>query len=55
MLCFISKSGWIGGTGFGEALNCGFGLLLDGTEDSAQRARSMLWYVARFALDIEYR
>jgi urocanate hydratase len=31
-----------GGTGFGEAINGGFGLVLDGTDDAAMRARSML-------------
>jgi len=31
-----------GGVGWGEVMNGGFGLLLDGTEDAARRARSML-------------
>lgn len=31
-----------GGVGWGEVINGGFGLLLDGTEDAARRARSML-------------
>lgn len=36
-----------GGTGWGEAMNCGFGLVLDGTEDASVRANNMLfWDVA---------
>jgi urocanate hydratase len=31
-----------GGTGWGEAINGGFGLVLDGTEDAAKRASMML-------------
>jgi urocanate hydratase len=33
-----------GGTGWGEAINCGFGLVLDGTEEAAKRAREMLFW-----------
>jgi len=36
-----------GGVGWGEVINGGFGMLLDGSEDAARRARSMLsWDVA---------
>jgi len=36
-----------GGVGWGEVINGGFGLVLDGTEDAARRARSMLdWDVS---------
>ena len=36
-----------GGVGWGEVMNGGFGLVLDGTEAAAQRAESMLnWDVA---------
>ncbi|TNF37424.1 MAG: urocanate hydratase [Deltaproteobacteria bacterium] len=36
-----------GGVGWGEVVNGGFGLVLDGTEDAARRARSMLdWDVS---------
>ena len=36
-----------GGVGWGEVINGGFGLLLDGSEDAARRARSMLcWDVS---------
>lgn len=36
-----------GGTGWGEAINCGFGLVLDGSEEAARRADQMLfWDVA---------
>eukprot|EP00761_Pharyngomonas_kirbyi_P012307 gb/GECH01012334.1/.p1 GENE.gb/GECH01012334.1/~~gb/GECH01012334.1/.p1 ORF type:complete len:675 (+),score=161.71 gb/GECH01012334.1/:1-2025(+) len=31
-----------GGTGWGEAINGGFGMVLDGTEDAGRRAQSML-------------
>jgi urocanate hydratase len=31
-----------GGVGFGEAINGGFGLVLDGTEEASRKARSML-------------
>eukprot|EP01135_Chromosphaera_perkinsii_P010446 Nk52_evm9s2133 gene=Nk52_evmTU9s2133 len=31
-----------GGTGWGEAINGGFGMVLDGTDDAARRAASML-------------
>ena len=31
-----------GGTGFGEAINGGFGLVLDGSADAQRRAESML-------------
>lgn len=33
-----------GGTGWGYAINCGFGLVLDGTEDAARRADAMLFW-----------
>lgn len=33
-----------GGTGWGEAMNGGFLLLLDGTEEAAKRAQSMLYW-----------
>ena len=36
-----------GGVGWGEVINGGFGLVLDGTEDAARRARAMLsWDVS---------
>jgi urocanate hydratase len=31
-----------GGTGWGEAINGGFGMLLDGSEDAERRLKSML-------------
>lgn len=31
-----------GGTGWGMAMNCGFGMVLDGSDDAAKRAKSML-------------
>lgn len=31
-----------GGTGWGEAINGGFGMVLDGSEEASQRAQSML-------------
>ncbi len=45
-----------GGTGWGEAINGGFGLVLDGSDDAAHRAREMLFWdvnngVARRAWD----
>ena len=33
-----------GGVGFGEAINGGFGLVLDGTEDAERRLQSMLFW-----------
>lgn len=33
-----------GGTGFGLASNCGFGLVLDGTEDADERAKNVLFW-----------
>ena len=33
-----------GGVGWGEVINGGFGLVLDGTEDALQRLRNMLYY-----------
>ena len=33
-----------GGVGWGEVMNGGFGLVLDGTEDALQRLRNMLYY-----------
>ncbi|MCA9539126.1 MAG: urocanate hydratase [Myxococcales bacterium] len=33
-----------GGTGWGKAINGGFGLLLDGTDDAARRAQAMLGF-----------
>lgn len=33
-----------GGTGWGEAINGGFGLVLDGTADAERRARAMLFW-----------
>jgi len=33
-----------GGTGWGEAQNCGFGLVLDGTSEAAEKAKRMLWW-----------
>jgi urocanate hydratase len=33
-----------GGVGWGEVINGGFGLVLDGSEDAAQRLRSMLFW-----------
>eukprot|EP01028_Stygiella_incarcerata_P012781 TRINITY_DN80450_c0_g1_i1.p1 TRINITY_DN80450_c0_g1~~TRINITY_DN80450_c0_g1_i1.p1 ORF type:complete len:683 (-),score=184.62 TRINITY_DN80450_c0_g1_i1:189-2237(-) len=33
-----------GGTGWGEAMNCGFGMVLDGTEATDLRAKRMLWW-----------
>ena len=33
-----------GGTGWGEAMNGGFGLVLDGSEDAAVRAERMLFW-----------
>ena len=33
-----------GGVGWGEVMNGGFGMLLDGTEDSARRLKSMLFW-----------
>lgn len=33
-----------GGTGWGEALNCGFGLVLVGDDDSDERAEDMLYW-----------
>ena len=33
-----------GGVGWGEVMNGGFGLLLDGTADAARRASSMLFW-----------
>jgi urocanate hydratase len=33
-----------GGVGWGEVMNGGFGMLLDGTHDAQQRLRSMLFY-----------
>lgn len=38
ILCSICA----GGVGWGEVINGGFGLLLDGSEDAERRARSML-------------
>jgi len=36
-----------GGVGWGEVMNGGFGLLLDGTDDASHRAQSMLaWDVS---------
>jgi len=36
-----------GGTGWGEAINCGFGLVLDGSPEASNRANNMLfWDVA---------
>ena len=36
-----------GGVGWGEVMNGGFGLVLDGTKDAARRAREMLsWDVS---------
>jgi urocanate hydratase len=33
-----------GGVGWGEVINGGFGLLLDGSEEAAERARKMLFF-----------
>lgn len=33
-----------GGVGFGEAINGGFGLVLDGSDDASRRAKSMLFW-----------
>jgi urocanate hydratase len=33
-----------GGTGWGEAINCGFGLVLDGTTEASNRAHSVLFW-----------
>jgi urocanate hydratase len=33
-----------GGVGWGEAINGGFGLVLDGTEEAGRRAESMLFW-----------
>ena len=33
-----------GGCGWGEVVNGGFGLVLDGTDDAERRARSMLFW-----------
>ncbi|KAL0483484.1 urocanate hydratase [Acrasis kona] len=33
-----------GGTGWGEAINCGFGLVLDGSPEAEHRARQMLFW-----------
>jgi urocanate hydratase len=33
-----------GGTGWGEAINGGFGLVLDGSEDASKRAKNMLFW-----------
>ena len=33
-----------GGVGWGEVINGGFGMVLDGTEDSERRLRSMLFW-----------
>ncbi|GIQ86049.1 urocanase, partial [Kipferlia bialata] len=33
-----------GGVGFGEVMNGGFGHVLDGSEDSIEKARKMLWW-----------
>jgi urocanate hydratase len=33
-----------GGTGWGEAINCGFGLVLDGSAEASDRAHSMLFW-----------
>lgn len=33
-----------GGTGWGKAINGGFGLLLDGSPEAEKRARSMLFF-----------
>jgi urocanate hydratase len=33
-----------GGTGWGEALNCGFGFVLDGTKEAAEKIKSMLFW-----------
>jgi urocanate hydratase len=32
------------GVGFGESLNCGFGLVLDGTEQAANNAINVLFW-----------
>eukprot|EP01080_Neovahlkampfia_damariscottae_P005770 gene5770-9591_t len=33
-----------GGTGWGEALNCGFGFVLDGTKEAAEKVQNMLFW-----------
>jgi urocanate hydratase len=33
-----------GGTGWGEAINCGFGLVLDGSQEASHRASTMLFW-----------
>ena len=36
------------GVGFGEAINCGFGLVLDGSQEAKEKAINVLnWDVSR--------
>jgi hypothetical protein len=53
-ICVTDCIRWVslhngGGTGWGEAINGGFGLVLDGSEDAAKRAAEMLFWYVRYS------